>query len=76
MYGYRIKSWATINSYGLTLQVDNANLGPEYTVEQDARRRKRQAETSENKPIEIREEPKVDAAREKKRVAVLVKIFK
>jgi len=56
--------------------VDNANLGPEYTVEQDARRRKRQAETSENKPIEIREEPKVDAAREKKRVAVLVKIFK
>lgn len=56
------------------LKVDNQNLGPEYTVENDnKRRRRRQAETSENAPVEIREQPKISEAREKKNVVTLVR---
>ena len=48
--------------------------GPEYTVD-NGRRRKRQAETSDKKPMEIREsEPKVGEAREKKNVALFVSL--
>lgn len=58
--------------FNYLLQIDNQ--GPEYTID-NGRRRKR-AETSGNKPMEIRDDgPNVGASSERKNIVLFVSTF-